>query len=81
MLPSRPTRKRVSRTALPQGMLANVLFRVHDIDTQGLQSTPIGYYDFLQNRVMIIFRPKVDEGDPEFNLVLSKKHNYDTVSL
>ncbi|KAF8921385.1 ubiquitin carboxyl-terminal hydrolase 5 [Mucidula mucida] len=53
---------------------------VHDIDTQGLQSTPIGYYDFLQNRVMIIFRPKVDEGDPEFNLVLSKKHNYDTMS-
>lgn len=40
------------------------------------------FYDFLQNRVMIIFRPKYDEPDdrnPEFDLVLSKKMNYDHV--
>ncbi|KAK7043601.1 ubiquitin-specific protease ubp15 [Paramarasmius palmivorus] len=57
---------------------------IHDLDSQGLYSNPIQYYDFLQNRVMIIFRPKSDETDqhdhPEFSLVLSKKQNYDTMS-
>jgi hypothetical protein len=48
---------------------------------QGLYSNPIQFYDFLQNRVMIVFRPKSDS-DPEaleFSLVLSKKQTYDTV--
>jgi len=48
-----------------------------------LYSNPVQFYDFLQNRVMIILRPKFEEPDhdhPEFNLVLSKKQNYDTVS-
>lgn len=47
-----------------------------------MHSNPIQYYDFLQNRVMIMFRPKVEDLDhdhPEFNLTLSKKQNYDTV--
>jgi ubiquitin carboxyl-terminal hydrolase 7 len=42
----------------------------------------VQYYDFLQNRVMVIFRPRYDELDqehPEFKLVLSKKQNYDIV--
>ena len=42
------------------------------------------YYDFLQNRVMVVFRPKFEEPDqdhPEFSLVLSKKQNYDVVSV
>jgi ubiquitin carboxyl-terminal hydrolase 7 len=58
--------------------------RTHDLESQGLYSNPTQFYDFLQNRVMIIFRPKYEEPDhdhPEFNLVLSKKQNYDTVSL
>ena len=41
------------------------------------------FYDFLQNRVMLIFRPKFEEPDhdhPEFSLILSKKQNYDVVS-
>jgi hypothetical protein len=48
---------------------------------QGLYSNPIQFYDFLQNRVMIVFRPKPDSDPeaPEFNLVLSKKQTYDTV--
>lgn len=57
--------------------------RIHDLEAQGLYSNPLQYYDFLQNRVMIIFRPKFEEPDndrPEFNLILSKKHNYDIVS-
>ena len=56
--------------------------RVHDLENQGLHSNPAQYYDFLQNRVMITFRPKFDEADhenPEFNLVLSKEQSYDTV--
>lgn len=56
--------------------------RIHDIDNQGLHSNPTQYYDFLQNRVMIIFKPKFEEADrdhPEFSLTLSKKQNYDVV--
>lgn len=56
---------------------------LHDLEIQGLYSNPIQFYDFLQNRVMIFFRPRYEEPDcdhPEFSLVLSKKHNYDTMS-
>ena len=55
---------------------------VHDLESQGLYSNPQQFYDFLQNRVMVLFRPKFDEPDvdqPEFSLVLSKKQNYDAV--
>ena len=44
----------------------------------------MNFYDFLQNRVLIVFRPKFEEPNddmyPEFELVLSKKMNYDIVS-
>lgn len=59
-------------------------FRIHDIDTQGLHSNPQQFYDFLQNRVMIVFKPKFEEADhenPEFSLTLSKKQNYDAVRV
>jgi hypothetical protein len=62
--------------------LTNALFRIHDFESQGLYSNPVQFYDFLQNRVMIIFRPKNEEIDaehPEFSLTLSKKQNYDAV--
>ncbi|KAJ6618506.1 hypothetical protein B0H10DRAFT_2375371 [Mycena sp. CBHHK59/15] len=55
----------------------------YDIESQGLRSNPIHYYDFLLIRVMIIFRPKlaeVDNDHPEFSLILSKKQNYDIMS-
>lgn len=56
-------------------------FRINDIESQGLYSNPVGYYDFLQNRVLVLFKPKFEDSDPEaeFNLVLSKKQNYDIV--
>ena len=57
--------------------------RVHDLEAQGLYSNPTQYYDFLQNRVMVVFKPKFEEAsheNPEFSIVLSKKQNYDTVS-
>ncbi|KAI9510844.1 ubiquitin carboxyl-terminal hydrolase 5 [Russula earlei] len=55
---------------------------IHDLEIQGLYSNPIQFYDFLQNRVMIVFRPKSDSDheSPEFSLVLSKKHTYDTMA-
>lgn len=56
---------------------------VHDFESQGLYSNPVMFYDFLQNRVMIIFRPKNEEISaefPEFSLTLSKKQNYDAMS-
>ncbi|KAJ8502185.1 hypothetical protein ONZ45_g11886 [Pleurotus djamor] len=56
---------------------------IHDLEEQSLYSNPVQYYDFLQNRVMIIFRPRFGDPDhdhPEFSLVLSKKQNYDMMS-
>jgi ICP0-binding domain of Ubiquitin-specific protease 7 len=58
------------------------LGRIHDLESQGLYSNPAQYYDFLQNRVMIVFKPKFEEPNhdhPDFNLTLSKKQNYDIV--
>lgn len=82
----------VSRSSIPRRSeyaklgcsetLLNFLSRIHDIEAQSLYSNPIQFYDFLQNRVMIIFRPKFEEPDhdhPEFSLILSKKQNYDMV--
>ena len=62
--------------------LIDRILRVHDLETQGLYSNPVQFYDFLQNRVMIIFRPKFEEvspQNPELSIVLSKKQTYDTV--
>ncbi|KAF9792792.1 cysteine proteinase [Thelephora terrestris] len=56
---------------------------IHDLESQGLYSNPQQFYDFLQNRVMVVFRPKFDDPDveqPEFSLVLSKKQNYDAMA-
>ncbi|TFL07619.1 hypothetical protein BDV98DRAFT_558165 [Pterulicium gracile] len=56
---------------------------MHDLENQGLYSTPSHFYDFLQNRVMIIMKPKYEESThdhPEFTLILSKKQNYDIMS-
>ena len=52
---------------------------VHDLEFQGLCSNPTQFYDFLHNRVMVLFKPKFNEpgsDQPEFSLVLSKKQNY-----
>jgi ubiquitin carboxyl-terminal hydrolase 7 len=44
-------------------------------------SSPIAFYDFLQNRVLLLFKPKFeDQGGEEFELVMSKKANYELVS-
>ncbi|KAF6765135.1 ubiquitin carboxyl-terminal hydrolase 5 [Ephemerocybe angulata] len=57
---------------------------IHDLEVvQGLYSNPVQFYDFLQNRVMIFFRPRHEELSqefPEFSLVLNKKQNYDQMA-
>jgi len=42
----------------------------------------VAYYDFLQNRVMVHFKPKDEDSEKaaEFNLTLSKKMTYDMMS-
>ena len=54
----------------------------HNLESQGLCSNPPQFYDSLQNRVMVLFKPKFDEPtieQPEFSLLLSKKQDYDAV--
>jgi ubiquitin carboxyl-terminal hydrolase 7 len=53
--------------------------QIHRLESQGFYSSPLQLYDFLQNRVTILFRPKFDADCPEFSLVFSKKQNYDAV--
>jgi len=57
---------------------------VHDLESQSRCSDPMQYYEYLQNRVLIIFKPKFGEPDhrdhPEFKLILSKKQNYDIMA-
>lgn len=54
---------------------------ISDYEHQNMMSTPIQFYDLLQNRVLIKFKPRFeDAGLEEFDLVLSKKMNYDTLA-
>lgn len=57
--------------------------RVADMENQGMYSNPVSYYDFLQNRVMVHFKPKDEDSEKaaEFNLTLSKKMTYDMVGV
>ncbi|KAG8902957.1 hypothetical protein FRB99_003895 [Tulasnella sp. 403] len=54
---------------------------IAEFEQQGLSPTPVQFYDFLQNRVLIYFKPRDEERDKEeFDLVLSKKMNYETLA-
>jgi ubiquitin carboxyl-terminal hydrolase 7 len=57
--------------------------RVTDCEQQQLYASVPQFYDFLQNRVLVSFRPKFEEPsatNPEFELMLSKKMTYELVS-
>lgn len=59
--------------------------RQQDIEAQQLYAQVPAFYDFLQNRVLVTFKPKPEtqtaaDGSPEFELMLSKKMTYDLVS-
>lgn len=54
------------------------------MEMQGLYSNTVQFYDFLQNRVTIFFRPKLEEANhekPELHLILSKKHRELPIAL
>lgn len=58
--------------------------RVAEYEAQSLYSNIPQFYDFLQNRVLVQFKPRFEE-DPgrtqDFDLMLSKKMTYDVVSF
>lgn len=57
---------------------------VGDLEQQSLYSSVPQIYDFLQNRVLVQFKPRHDDGSnktpPEFDLMLSKKMTYDVIA-
>jgi len=60
----------------------NVQNRQQDFEAHQLYSQVPQFYDFLQNRVLVSFKPKFEEIsdlNPEFELILSKKNTYDVV--
>lgn len=54
-----------------------------DYETQSMYSNPIQFYDFLQNQIKVMFKPKFDDVDykNEIEVTLSKKMTYDMVSV
>lgn len=59
--------------------------RLADLQQQKLLTTPIQVYDHFLNRVIVTFKPRYDDSPTiprhEFDLILSKKDNYDHVRL
>jgi hypothetical protein len=59
------------------------IYRISDCEQQQLYASVPQFYDFLQNRVLVTFRPKFEEPsatNPEFECMLSKKMTYELVS-
>ena len=56
------------------------MVRVDDLENQNLYSSVPLFYDFLQNRVLVQFKPRNDNSnDADFDLMLSKKMTYEVV--
>lgn len=56
---------------------------VSDLEAQSLYSSVPQFYDFLQNRVLVQFKPREEDPTgkaPEFDLMLSKKMVYDVMA-
>lgn len=53
-----------------------------DYEMQSLYSNPIHFYDFLQNQIKVLFKPKFEDVEykQEFELTLSKKMTYDNMA-
>lgn len=62
----------------------SLIDRIADLEAQSLYSSVPQFYDFLQNRILVHFKPRYEDraaSVPEFDLMLSKKMTYDVVSL
>ncbi|PVF96522.1 cysteine proteinase [Serendipita vermifera] len=55
---------------------------IASLEARGLASSPPKFYDILQNRIIIHFKPKNGTalGSPEFDLELSKKMTYEMMA-
>jgi ubiquitin carboxyl-terminal hydrolase 7 len=56
--------------------------RLAEYESQSLYTTIPQFYDFLQNRVLVQFKPRHEENPgrtQDFDLMLSKKMTYDVV--
>lgn len=56
---------------------------IRQLESQGLYSNPPQLYDYLHDRVTVLFKPKFDDPEvsqPEFSLVLSRKQNYEVMA-
>ncbi|ORY24392.1 ubiquitin carboxyl-terminal hydrolase 5 [Naematelia encephala] len=55
-----------------------------DLEAQSLYSSVPAFYEFLQNRVLVQFKPRYEDQAskaPDFDLMLSKKMTYDVMAL
>lgn len=54
----------------------------HDTEAQSLYSNPIQFYDFLQNQIKVLFKPRFDDAEykGEYEITLSKKMTYDMMA-
>lgn len=54
----------------------------HDYEAQSLYSNPIQFYDFLQNQIKVLFKPRFDDVEykGEYEITLSKKMTYDMMA-
>ncbi|KAM0792135.1 hypothetical protein ACM66B_004835 [Microbotryomycetes sp. NB124-2] len=56
-----------------------------DLDKQNMFTTPLQFYDFFLNRVVVTFKPKYDDAVPSTNsdleICLSKKNSYDQMAV
>ncbi|KAL7419595.1 ubiquitin-specific protease ubp15 [Cryptotrichosporon argae] len=56
---------------------------VQDLEAQSLYSSVPQFYDFLQNRILIQFKPRYEDNSgkaPDFDLMLSKKMTYEVMA-
>lgn len=55
---------------------------VHDLEAQSMYSNPVQFYDFLQNQIKVLFKPRFPTASykQEVYLTLSKKMTYDLMS-
>jgi len=56
---------------------------VSDLEAQSLYSSVPQFYDFLQNRVLVQFKPRYDDNStkaPDFDIMLSKKMTYEVMA-
>ena len=84
--PMRPTRT-LANSEIKSGDIICFQAEISDqeareLESRGSYSNPPQFYKYMQNLVMVLFKPKFGEPSakqPGFCLLLNKEENYDTV--